>query len=311
MRLWVGLIVLAAGLSGAVGCAPPGPVRVLSFNIRYDNPQDGLDAWSHRKPDVVALIRSVDADLIGLQEALPEQVDYLRAALDKDYGFVGVGRDDGARRGEFVPVFYRKRRFELRAAGHFWLSPKPSEPGSVGWDAALPRMATWVRLAFRENTIEELQFINTHFDHRGEQARLESAKLLRRTVEALGGVPTIVVGDFNCGPASPPHAELVADRRNLLELFDVFEDPHVTTSDDPPVADGSAGASRVDPSAGTFHGFTGRAQGPRIDWILTNRRFKPTEASLITAATPAGRYPSDHFPVTATLTFQSAQAAGR
>lgn len=269
-------VVLAALLSG---CAMPAPFKVMTFNIRYGTADDGADAWPQRRAAVVALLRDEAAAVVGLQEVLAFQLDELTTALP-EYQAVGVGRDDGRRAGEFAPILYRREMFELVGTGTFWLSATPERVGSVGWDAALPRIATWARLRFKRSPQNEVHVINTHFDHAGERARRESAKLLRRTVETMAGDPLIVMGDFNAAPGSAVYQTLTRDTGNLAELRD-------------PLAEATG-------VGGTFHGFRGGTDGPRIDWVLVNRRFVVTEARIDRRATD-GRYPSDHYPVAATV----------
>ena len=152
------------------------PINAMSFNIRYDNPEDGAQNWHHRKENVVRMLNFYDLDIIGMQEVLVSQLNYLKDNL-KDYQAIGVGREDGKEKGEFAPVFFRKDRFKELKSGTFWLSETP-EKVSKGWDAALERIATWIVLKDK-TTGKDFIFMNTHFDHRGKQARIESAKLLK------------------------------------------------------------------------------------------------------------------------------------
>lgn len=275
---WVLGLAILVGWMG--GCAAPAPVRLMSFNIRNADADDGVNAWPLRRDQVVAAIQAQAPDILGLQEVLASQADELRSALP-DYGFVGVGRDDGDRGGEFVPILYRRQRFTLADAGHFWFSEQPTQPGTVGWDAALPRLATWARLRCKEAPWHDIHVVNVHLDHRGATARLESARLLRRLVESLGGRPAVILGDFNCPPGSPPYRVLTASRGDLAEL----RDAHATAD-----------------TTGTYHGFTGQSPPGRIDWILVNRKFETVEAD-IDRSRRAGRFPSDHFPVVAVVRF--------
>lgn len=275
--------VVAAGSLLSVGCTQHAPIRVMSFNIRYAAAEDGPNIWDRRRALAVETIRANDPDIFGLQEPLAAQVADLRAALP-DYGFVGVGRVDGVAESEFVPIFFRLKRFTLLEHGHVWLSEQPDKPGSIGWDAALTRMATWVHLRFNDAPHDELQVINTHFDHAGEKARLESARLLRRLVESLGGRPVIVLGDFNCETTTEPYRALTAIQGERLVLRDAF-----ATSTD---------------LGGTWHAFTGVPRGGRIDWILCSPCFDCREA-VVDRRSFDGRYPSDHFPVVATLRWKS------
>jgi endonuclease/exonuclease/phosphatase family metal-dependent hydrolase len=178
-------------------------IRVMTFNIRLNTPADSSNAWPFRKEIAASMIRFHKADLAGLQEALPEQVKDLENLLPA-YDWFGVGRDDGADRGEFSCIFYRKARFQKIDGNTFWLSETPEQPGK-GWDAACPRIVTWVKIQDMISG-KRLYHFNTHFDHRGEKAREESAALLLRQINQLAaGQAVIVTGDFNCTPASLPY----------------------------------------------------------------------------------------------------------
>jgi endonuclease/exonuclease/phosphatase family metal-dependent hydrolase/lysophospholipase L1-like esterase len=258
------------------------PTRVMSFNIRFATADDGADRWENRRELLIQTIRAFNPDILGAQEVLASQARELRAALP-DHEFVGVGRDDGVEAGEFTPILFRRSVLVRRDAGHFWLSRTPDKPGSMGWDAACTRIATWARLAPADAALCEFVVINTHLDHRGERARLESARQLRRFIDSLGDVPIILMGDFNCGPGESPYAELC--------------DPAKTRN---PLRDSLATLHPADTKVGTFHGFRGRDDGRRIDWILASPAIEPL-AATIDRTQRDGRYPSDHFAVTATL----------
>jgi endonuclease/exonuclease/phosphatase family metal-dependent hydrolase len=152
-----------------------GQLSVMSYNIRYDTAADSLNAWAYRKADLVSFLQFHHPQIIGLQEALHHQIQYIDSALTQ-YSFVGVGRDDGAQLGEFSPILYDSSRLYMIRSGTFWLSETPEKP-SQGWDAALPRICTW---AIFEKKNEHQQFLcmNAHFDHLGERARLESSILI-------------------------------------------------------------------------------------------------------------------------------------
>lgn len=271
---------LAVGLLFVGGCSYPGQqsVRVMTFNIRYDNPDDGLFAWDQRKDMVFWTIKTYKPDVLGVQEALAGQLEELDAALP-DYDWVGLGRDDGAAKGEFVPVFYRKDRFAKADEGHFWLSTRPEVPGSMGWDAACTRMVSWVKL-IDVNTAYESYYFNTHFDHMGEEARLESAALLSDSVRAIARLkPLVIMGDFNCEPGSPPY-------QRMLHLF----------SDAAAVAD-----RKIAPFPTTFLGFPAAFDKPAvIDHIFVSPHYLVKEYE-IAAENYGGYFPSDHLPVWANL----------
>jgi endonuclease/exonuclease/phosphatase family metal-dependent hydrolase len=286
------MMLLSLGtLLSCLGCTMPAPFDVMSFNIRYGTAQDGEDAWPARRMLVFETIRANTPDVIGLQEVLAFQARELCEALP-EYGFVGVGRDDGADQGEFVPIMYRRKVFELVDCGYLWLSEQTDRPGVKGWDAACPRMLTWARLGFKRSPLNSIYVVNTHFDHVGKRSRLESAGIVRQLTDTLGGKPVIVMGDFNCGPGSPPYEVLTGDRGNLAELHDTYV---------------ALNHSEID--AGTFNAFQGRRSGPRIDWILCNRRLRPLQ-SEIDRRQFGERFPSDHFPVTATLRLLPATDTG-
>jgi endonuclease/exonuclease/phosphatase family metal-dependent hydrolase len=190
-------------------------IDVMSFNIRYDNPEDGKQNWHHRKENVVRMINFYDLDIIGMQEVLVNQQHYLKTNLN-EYKTIGIGREDGKEKGEFASIFYKKDRFKVLKSGTFWLSATPDKI-SKGWDADLERIVTWS--VFRDkNTREEFIFMNTHFDHIGNIARVESAKLLKqKSIELAGNLPLILTGDFNLVPDSEGIRTLIKpDPKNTL-----------------------------------------------------------------------------------------------
>jgi endonuclease/exonuclease/phosphatase family metal-dependent hydrolase len=261
-----------------------GELRVMSFNLRVRTILDGPNMWDRRRELVVQRVRDFDPHLLGTQEGLASMEAFLREQLG-DYTFFGVGRSDGKRRGEMCGVFFKTARFELLDGGHFWLSTTPEKPGSRGWGAISPHMVTWVKLRPRDGGPTFCWF-NTHFDAFNGRARTESAKLLRdRMVQIAGFTPWVVTGDFNTGPASVPYRTLLAEPSpTTSSLHDVFRVAH-------PVATRNEG---------TFHLFTGWTGGRRMDWILASPHFQTIAAEIDRTRGPCG-YPSDHFPVTATL----------
>ena len=180
-----------------------GEIAIISFNLRYSNGQDSLNHWRYRKEAVVKMINSTAPDVIGFQEALYDQVQYLDANCSQ-YLRVGVGRDDGNKEGEFAAVYFLKKRFAVVDSGNFWLSETPEVP-SLGWDAACKRIVTWVHL---EDTLlnNEFYIFNTHFDHIGTIARKESALLLLKKIEELAYCfenNIFITGDFNTESNDP------------------------------------------------------------------------------------------------------------
>jgi endonuclease/exonuclease/phosphatase family metal-dependent hydrolase len=280
---------LILGLLGITCSWSPGEqLRVMSYNIRYGTAPDGENHWERRKEFLVATIRAFSPDLLGTQETLSFQRDYLAEHMP-EYEVLGVGREDGKERGEMMAVFWRKDRFEVIDSGHFWLSETPEIPGSKSWDSSLPRMVTWVKLRDRlAESKPPIVWFNTHFDHRGAVARRESARLIRRKLEELGkGCSLIIAGDFNAGESSEPYRILfgMSEDGRLSPVVDTFR-----------VAFPVRGAEE-----GTLSGFDVRnVTGPRIDWIACSRDWTVVKAGIDRTARD-GRTPSDHFAVYAVL----------
>ncbi len=254
--------------------AQPVELAVMSFNIRYDNPSDGENAWPHRVTWVAQ--EMAKGDIIGVQEGLSHQVEQLASELS-EYEWVGVGRDDGKRAGEFTPIFFKTSMFELLETSMFWLSEDSDQPGSKGWDAALPRIATTAHLIDKRTEMEFL-IINTHFDHRGQHARLHSAELLSESVKELE-IPVLLLGDLNVTPDSEAYHTLVES--------EILRDSRIT-----------AVTSPLGPE-GTFSGFTKQGnldEAPRIDYIFASDHFKVRTYEAVVSE-KNGRYVSDHLPV--------------
>lgn len=254
-------------------------MKVMSFNIRYANEGDGKHAWRYRKERVANLIRFYEVDLLGMQEALYEQVQYLDEQL-KDFAWYGLGRDDGKLSGEFSPIFYRESVFELLDKGTFWLSETPEEP-TKGWDADIKRVVTWVKLRDKEND-QEFYYFNTHFDHRGVKAREESAKLILKRINKIAqDFPVILTGDFNVPPDSQPYQILTGKNSGLQDALKISKLPHYG-------------------SMKSFSGFEVAPElpGDRIDYIFVNAQVEVLKHGILTDARD-GAYTSDHLPVLA------------
>ncbi len=258
-------------------------IVAMSYNIRLNTASDGRNAWPKRKERVVEVIRHSGAGLVGLQEVKPEQKQYLVKEM-KGYGHYGVGRDDGKSKGEHCLILYKKDLYAALDSGTFWLSKKLHDPGSKSWDAAITRIASWVKLK-EIKTGREFYFFNTHFDHKGEQARYYSVLLLKKQIrEMCGGLPVIVSGDFNFTPDSQPYTEINATSAEYV-LFDAY-----------------TLANKKDGEA-TFCGFdVNNKTCPRIDYILVNGAVSVQSYQVITEA-HHGYYPSDHLPVLCRVRF--------
>jgi len=270
------ILLLLAMLCGPAAWAAPkavAPLNVATYNLRYDNPGDGPNAWPARKEMVKALIRYHEFDILGTQEGLSGQIADL--AQMEEFEHVGVGRDDGKDAGEHSAIFFRKSRFALLDKGDFWLSETPDRP-SFGWDArCCHRLASWARLRDRASS-RVLYVFSVHFDHEGEQARRASADLMLKKIAAIArGEPAICVGDFNSTP------DTVQIRTMSTALRDAYQ------------------ASRTPPygPAGTFNDFhIDRTATDRIDYIFVDRHFEVLNYAVLSDSLDR-RYPSDHFPV--------------
>jgi len=269
-------------------------LRVMTWNVRYHNPRDGENAWPHRKDWIAQIIRREAPDVLGCQEVLADQLDDLKQRLP-DYAVYGVGRDDGEQRGEFAPIFYDAERLELVEKSTFWLSPTPDEPGSTGWDARLPRIASWVRLRDKK-TKTQFYAMNTHFDHRGDQARAESAALLLRKLrEAFREHAVVLTGDFNATPASRPYNTLVgAIDRNKNQQGRAFRDARVHAAETPTGPDS------------TWNGFESIVPKHRIDYIFATDEVRVRSVRILDEQRD-GKFPSDHLPVVAELTLPAGE----
>lgn len=255
----------------------------MSFNIRTSSANDGDNDWTRRAPLVLEVIRSARPDVLGVQEAEPGQVAFLRAGLP-GYAVVARSREPEASTGEAVPIFFDTERWQLsgKNSGTFWLSDTPDVPGSRSWGNNLPRIATWVWLVNRE-TGKGLYVFNLHLDHESEVSRQKSAELVASVVrQRQHADPVVVLGDFNAEPGSAVVAALRDGEPALADSFDF----------------GNVGVDRN----GTIHDFNGTRSGPRIDYILTSADLAVLEAEIVYTAED-GFYPSDHFPVTARIEF--------
>jgi endonuclease/exonuclease/phosphatase family metal-dependent hydrolase len=276
----------AQGPARAPSAAASAPFRVMTFNIRYNNPDDGENAWPRRAEGVGGLIRFHDPDLVGLQEAQRNQLDDLQRLLP-GYAWFGVPRSDGGPGDEHSAILYRTDRFELLGQGTFWLSETPEVPRSKGWDAALPRIATWGRFRDRASG-DTILHLNTHLDHIGVRARAESARLIARWLaEHAGSTRVVVTGDLNTTPDSEPIRALL-DPAGPLRLRDA-----IRVSAEPPYG----------PTA-TWTGFEALEPGQRLDYVLVGDGLRVLEHGILAETLDGVHYPSDHLPVLAEVVVQ-------
>ncbi len=177
--------------------------KIMSFNIRYDNPNDGENSWNTRKKELVNLIAHYYPDILGIQEGLYNQVTYIQKNIP-NYSWIGVGRENGDIEGEFVAIYYNTAKYKLLEHETFWLSENP-DTISIGWDSALKRICTYGKF-INKQTKKVIHIFNTHFDHQGIEAQKMSAKLILKKINTknLDNSNVIVMGDFNCEPQSKP-----------------------------------------------------------------------------------------------------------
>lgn len=289
-KAWFCLVLLFAVITAfsQEGKAQDGHFQVMTFNIRYPNPNDGFNYWPNRKELAAGMIRFHEADIIGVQEAFRSQLEDLSGLLP-GYEWYGVCRTDGAVEpepdGEFSAIIYRSDRFQLVFGNTFWLSENPKEVGVKGWDAALPRIVTWAKFRDKQ-TRKEFFFFNTHFDHMGQQAREESARLIREQIATIAGdAPVILTGDFNAIPTEPPY-RVITDpeaKDHLQDALYLSAEPH-------------HGPMGTWTNAFQFPGVPDR----RIDYIFVKNAVKVLKHANLSDSW-SGRLPSDHLPVMARI----------
>ena len=254
-------------------------LTVISYNIRYDNPNDGENQWKYRKERVANYIKEIRPDIIGMQEVLDPQLVFLDVSLT-EFSFVGVGREDGKTKGEYSPILYNSNSLSLLQTDTFWLSETPTVI-SVGWDAALERICTYAQFEHKK-TGQKFWVFNTHFDHIGELARIQSAKLINQKVKMLNmnNSPVVITGDFNLTPDTAPIKN--------------FQNAYIDVMQKTP-----ANANNY----GTFTGFDKLSNGEdRIDYIF-QKGLKTLESTHIWLKTTSGGWASDHHPVQAIFSF--------
>ncbi|GAA5506683.1 endonuclease/exonuclease/phosphatase family protein [Novipirellula caenicola] len=274
----IGCLVLLACLIVSPAFADD-MTRLMTYNIRYLNPNDGPDHWDHRVDAVAETIKS--ADIIGLQEATRKQIDDLANRLP-EFQWYGVGRSDGKDGGEFSPVFWRRDQFDVTRKGTFWLGPDPQAVGKNAWGANLPRICSWVEIQSKHNATQML-LMNTHFDHQSATARENSAKLMRtKAAELRGQLPVVMMGDLNATPDSPPLKNLLAETGEGVTFLDASK------------------LSKSEPTGprGTFNGFKAIRADFKIDFILlSDRRIDVVNHQTLDPKTENGRFASDHLPI--------------
>jgi endonuclease/exonuclease/phosphatase family metal-dependent hydrolase len=281
MKILLLLLFTLGSLTAQAGEA----VRVLTFNLRYLNSGDkGDKAWTARRDLAVELIKKDAPDFLGTQEAFRVMLDDVKARVP-GYAEIGVGREDGKTKGEYSAILYREAAWELKDSGTFWLSDTPEVVASSSWGNKVTRICTWGKFRRKADGKEVLVY-NTHLDHESQPAREKGAALIMKRIAARGSEgPVIFTGDFN---AAPDNAAIATVQKGPPALTDAWLSLH---KDAKPA------------ESGTFHGFSGKRDGGHIDYIFTTAEFVATESAILNEAQD-GKWPSDHYPVRATLTLK-------
>lgn len=248
-------------------------VEVMSYNIKYANENDGENSWSKRKEHITNQVKFYKPGILGVQEALVSQLKHFQSEIE-NYKYVGVGRDDGKEAGEFSAIFYNAEEFEVLEENTFWLSETPQEI-SVGWDAAMERICTFAK--FKEISSGKTFWVfNAHFDHIGEKARENSAKLIWKKISALNeeNLPVILMGDLNLEPQTSA-IQFLSEKLN----------------------DSKTAAQLSFGPEGTFNGYNfKKAVNLRIDYIFTSKNIEVKKYAVLSDSKNL-KYPSDHLPV--------------
>lgn len=288
---------MVSSLVAAIVLAPV-ELKVMTYNIRYGTANDGVNAWPNRREALIGLIKKHDPDVLGVQEALAGQIDELKAALP-EHEVLGVGRDDGIRKGEYSAIFTRRSKLGLREGGTRWISDEPLRPGSLAFDAKITRVFTWGDYFTPGGT--RILLMNCHLDHQSEKARLLGARQMQ-TFAASRGLETLIMGDFNSSQTDAPIKTLLDrnDFGNSVKLPGEWINLAASVPKNGPW--------------GTFNGFKPtQTDGPMIDHIFYSKSYELDRSDPngwvskgwelmsveIDRTLVNGRVPSDHFPVIA------------
>ncbi|MBW2636210.1 MAG: endonuclease/exonuclease/phosphatase family protein [Deltaproteobacteria bacterium] len=247
-------------------------MRIVTFNLRFENDNDGLNGWSYRRKSVARLIERYAPSILGTQEGKLSQLSYLQENLPA-YAIHTPDRirDDVS---QCPTLFIKHDAFEVLEGKEEWLSKTPDVHLSKDWDSAFPRMMSYAKLLHKESSTY-LWVAVTHLDHIGIEARYNQAKIIANWAKNRKG-PVILMGDFNDNPGSPVHEVLTAPDTTLQDTWQILK-------------------RKENQESFTNHGFDGIPQKTRMDWALVSPHFHVTDAAII-RDNVAGRYPSDHFP---------------
>lgn len=277
------IVVLFFVLIGYSCKSEKNTIKVMTFNIRYDNPGDSINAWSDRASQVCNFILIENPDIIGMQEVMRSQSELLDSVLT-GYSSIAVGCVDGVKEGEMNPIFYRKDKYDMVRNLTFWLADSSGVPGSLGWGASVPRIVTWMELVDK-NSHEHLFFFNTHFADDSDSARIMSSKILLSNIEKITeGFPFIITGDFNMLPTSTGYKILTGPAESIPLLKDAY----------------SVSEKRPSGPSFTYNGFSDKPGTDRIDYIFVKNGMKVLEHKTVVKK-DRGIFISDHWPVEATI----------
>ena len=269
----------------AVLCALPqfavaqsSELKVMSYNIRQGTAKDGTNSWMYRCPATLEMLEDQQPDVFGVQEALGDQIKFLEE-FTKDYDCVGVGRDDGKKKGEYMSIFWNKKTVKMLKWGTFWLSETPDKP-SKGWDAACYRTATWA-LMKDKRTGKKFYFVNTHLDHVGVEARANGLALIVDRIAEINpeGYPMVLTGDFNVKPDDPCLTGLDARMKSTRKIAAKTDGHH------------------------TYNGWGKASKDMVIDYIYISGFSSCPEYQTVTKKYAQRTYVSDHYPIIARLIF--------
>ena len=277
MKRLILILAAAAALLPSCSKSADNNLRVISYNIRLMKGQDGENSWEYRKPATAAMIKEVNPDIFGVQEAYAEQVQYINETCP-EYGSVGVGREDGVSTGEHMSIFYKKDAIELLDWGTYWLSETPDVP-SKGWDAACYRTATWTKMKHIA-TGKEFFYVNTHLDHIGVDARKNGLALIVSRIGEMnpgGKLPMVLTGDFNVFP----------DDEGLKDLDKIMKSARIYAEDSDEKA--------------SFNGWG--TDSKVIDYIYYSKFSKCLNFKVLDQSFAGVPFISDHYPVVADLKF--------
>ncbi len=254
-------------------------LKVMTFNIRYGTANDGDNSWSNRRQILFNVIRDFNPDILGMQEVLKFQLDELLEEMPY-YSYCGVGRDDGRTEGEYSPILFSKDRYILDSTETFWFSDTPDIPGSKNWGNNITRICTWAKL-FDKFAGKTFYFMNVHLDHQVPESRIKSAKALVDKIKSFNdNLPVVLTGDFNTG--EDEQTIKIIKEYGLIDSYRIL--------------------NKRSNAEGTFNSFIGEDNKDKIDFIFVSEHFSVKNSTII-KTNKNGRYPSDHFPVTAVVEF--------